>query len=212
MARAAMASSSASEKTLPQGFDGRVDEDGAGARSDGGAQAVEVEMPVGSVQRNGHGHGAQREHGVPVIAVEGLEEDDLVAGIEQGQRGGVERAGGSGGDENLGFGIGVDAVVGGELGGDGFAQRGDAVEAGVGVEATVDRVDRALGGERRKFGIADALGEIDSADAIALDRHGADLGLEDERRDLAEAALGGGCWHGRTFLARRYCSIDADEV
>ena len=41
-----MSSSSARVKTLPVGLFGRVDDDGAGARREGGAQLVGVERPV----------------------------------------------------------------------------------------------------------------------------------------------------------------------
>jgi hypothetical protein len=73
------------------------------------------------VKGDGYRHSADGEHRVPVIAVERLEENDFVSWVEEGQAGRVESAGGACGDENLRGGVSLDAVVGGELGGDGFA-------------------------------------------------------------------------------------------
>jgi hypothetical protein len=122
-----------------------------------------------------------------VIAVERLEEDDFVAGIEEGHAGGLEGTGGSGGDEDFALGVGGDAVVGGELGGDGLAEGRDAVEAGVDVVALVHGLGGAGEDGRGDFGIADALGEVDAAEAVAFDGHGANLGLDEAGRDGAEA-------------------------
>ena len=46
-----------------------------------------------------------------VVAVERLEEQDLVAGIEQGHGCGVKTAGSAAGDQDFGLGVVVEAVV-----------------------------------------------------------------------------------------------------
>jgi hypothetical protein len=73
-----------------------------------------------------------------VVAVERLEEQHLVAGIEQGHGGGVQTASGAGGDQDFGLRVVGEAVVALLLGGDGVAQASDAVEPGVDVVAVVD--------------------------------------------------------------------------
>ncbi len=94
-----------------------VDDDAAGTRGDGGAEVVEVDGPCRSSHRHGDGVDAQGAERVEVVSVERLEEDDLVAGIEEGHRGGIEGSGGTGGDEDFGIGVGGEVVVAGKFGG-----------------------------------------------------------------------------------------------
>ena len=163
---------------LAGGIRGSVDEDGAGVRGDGGMDGVEVERPVRSGERDEDrldAHGAQSSG---VVAVSGLEEEDFVAGVEQGHGGGVVGAGDSAGDEDLAVGVDGEAVGAGDLGGDGAAQAGDAFGAGVDVVAGADGGDCALGDDGWDLGVADALGEVDAVDAVAFGGHGANLGLD----------------------------------
>jgi len=120
-----------------------------------------------------------------VVAVEGLEEDDFVAGVEQGHGGGVECAGCAAGDEDFAVGVDFEALEVEDFGGDGLAEAGDAIEAGVDVVAGVDGGDCAVDDGGGWFGVADALGEIDAAEAVALHGHGADFGLEDAGGEFA---------------------------
>ena len=138
---AATASSFGAGEDFAAGVGGGVEEDGAGARGDGGAQRVGVERAIWLGQRDQDGLDAQGLERGDVVAVEGLEEQDFVAGVEQGHGGGVEAAGGAGGDQDFGLGVVGEAVVALLLGGDGVAQAGDAVEAGVDVVAVVDGLD-----------------------------------------------------------------------
>ena len=174
-----------------------INDEAAGAGRDGGAEAGNVERPVRRFERDGDGLDAESAQGVEVIAVKRLEEDDLVAGIEEGEAGGVEGSGGSGGDEDFALGIGGDAVVVGELGGDGLAERSDAVEAGIDVVAFGHGGSGAVEDRRGDFSVADALGEVDAAEAVAFDGHGANFRLDEAGRDGAEAELFGcdGHWN-----------------
>jgi hypothetical protein len=61
----------------------------------------------------------------------------------------------------------------------------------------MDGFDRSLGDAGRKIGIAHALGKVDPTDTVTLDRHRANLGLNDKRRDSAETKLAAGGWHTR---------------
>jgi hypothetical protein len=126
-----------------------------------------------------------------VVAVERLEEEDVVARVEQGHGGGVETAGGAGGDEDFGFGVVGEGVVAELLGGDGVAEAGDAVEAGVDVVTVVDGLDGGLLDRSGDGSVADALGEVDAADGVAGDGHGADLGLEGAGGEMAEGEARG---------------------
>ena len=112
-----------------------------------------------------------------MVAVERLEDQHLVTGIEQGHGGGVEASAGAGGDQNFAFRVVVEGVVALLLDGDGRAQASDAVQAGVDVVAVVDGLDGRLLHRRRDRRVADALREIDAADPVALDAHGANLRL-----------------------------------
>jgi hypothetical protein len=125
-----------------------------------------------------------------VVAVEGFEHDALVAGVEQGHECAVHGAGRSAGDENVLMRIGGDAVEALELLRDGFAQGGDAVEAGVDVVAGPDGVDGCFDDRMGRVGVADALRHVDAVDLGAEDGHGPDLGLDEERSELAELQLG----------------------
>src|SRR5579859_6935508 len=80
-------------------------------------------------------HGHERVH---VIAVVGLEDNDLVRGIEQGHAGAVKSSSRAGGDYDLMLRIGLNFVVVAHLARDGAAQVGDAVEPGVRVESALD--------------------------------------------------------------------------
>jgi len=170
---------------LARGVRGRVEDDGAGARGDGGTEAVEVEGPVGCVKWDGDRGNALRAEGEEVVAVEGLEDEALVAGVEERLEGAVHSAGSAGGDEYLAFWVGGDVVEGGELLRDGFAEAGDAVEACVDVMAIADSADGGLDDGVRWIGVADALGHVDAVDGSAGDVHGANLRLDEGRRELA---------------------------
>ena len=76
-----------------------------------------------------------------MVAVEGLEEQDLVAGIEQRHGGGVIAGGSPEATRTSRLGVVVEAVVALLLCGDGLAQAGDAVAAGVDVVAGADGLD-----------------------------------------------------------------------
>ncbi len=179
-------------ENLSAGIGGGVEQDGAGARGDGRVEGVGVEGPVWFGEGDEDGLDAHGFESGDVVAVEGLEEQDFVVRIEQGHGGGVESAGGAAGDEDFSLGVVGEAVVFFLLRSDGVAEAGDAVEAGV------DVVSRMNGGEgfgfdgRRHGGVADSLGEIDAADAIALGGHGADFRLHGAGRELAEGEAGGG--------------------
>ncbi len=173
----------------------RVEDDAARSRGNGGSKSVDVERPTGLGELNRgcvHAQGAQRAQ---VIAVKGLEEDHFVARIEERHAGGLESSSRAGSDQDFRVRIGGDAVVASEPGGDGLAQRRDAVKTRVDVQALGDGFDGTRGHWRRNFGIAHTLSEVDAANAVALNGHGANLRLDQARRNFAEAQLFGDSTH-----------------
>ena len=162
---------------LAAGVGGGVEQDGAGARGDGGLERVGVEVPVRLGQRHQDGLDAHGFEGGGVVAVKRLEQEHFVAGIEQGHAGGVESAGGSAGHQDFGFRIVAEAVVALLFFRDGVAQAGDAIEARIDVVAGADGgvgfgLDDCGDGS-----VADSLGQVDAADAVAFGGHGADFRL-----------------------------------
>ena len=178
MASCATASSSGCVKIFPVGLAGRVQQDGARARRDGGTHRVHVELPVRLGQRHQHRIDAQRLERVHVVAVERLEDQHLVAGIEQRHGRGVQAGRRARGHHHFAFGVVAQAVVALLLGRDGLAQARNAVASRVDVLPVADGLDRrGLNhvGHRR---VADALRQVDAAHAVALGGHGADFGLK----------------------------------
>ncbi len=200
------------------GVGGGVDEDGAGAGGDGALEGVIVEGPVGGgggggVEGDGDGLDAEGAEGGEVVAVEGLKEDDFVAGVEQSHDGGVESAGSPGGDEDFAVRVGGDSLEVLDFGGDAGTEAGNAVEAGVDVVTGVDGVLGTVEDGGGGLGVADSLGEIDAAEAVALHGHGADFRLEGAGGEFREGEGGGcgghgcGCPRGRWFQIQVYHKV-----
>jgi hypothetical protein len=79
---------------------------------------------------------------------------------------------------------------------DGVAQAGDAIEPGVDIMALAYCLDGGLLDRCRNRRVADALGEVDAANAIALDTHGADFGLQNAGSKMAERERRSDCGVG----------------
>src|SRR6185437_14020165 len=155
-----------------------VDDDGASARVDAFAKHVEIELPVGRGERDDDRLHAEREESVDVIAVEGLKDDDFVAGIEECEASGVQSSRCAGGDQDLRVRIGGNAVMALQLCGNGSAQSCDAVEAGIYIVTATYSFDRLSRDGWRQVSVADSLCEVDATNAVALDGHGTNLGLD----------------------------------
>ena len=69
---------------LARGIVGRVENDGFGVRAEGGGQFFFVEGPVGSAQLDKAWSRAAENRVGAVILVERLEDDDFIAGIDDG--------------------------------------------------------------------------------------------------------------------------------
>ncbi len=98
----------------------------------------------------------------------------------------MQAASGAAGHQDLGLGVVGQAVVALLLQGDGLAQALNSVQAGIDVLPGADGADRLLFHRRGHWRVADALGEVDAAHAVAFGGHGADFGLHHARRQFAE--------------------------
>jgi len=125
------------------------------------------------IPEGGPGEGGTGGIGVVV----GLEDDDLVTGIDQPQEGRRQRLGAAGGDRDLGVGVDLEPGVAPEPGGDGLVELRHPLGAGVLVVATVHGGDSGLLDELRTVEIGEALTEVDRPV------------LDGERRVLGEHGL-----------------------
>ena len=141
----------------------RVDDYGAGFAGEGGAQLVGVEGPVGRVQR----HEDRRRPGhrdVGHVAVEiRLDDDDLVAGIDQPKHAGKDGLGRAGGDEHVLDRVELEVVEAVGVGGDGLPHAERPRAGGVLVDALagLGSLDERLGDFGRAVEVGAALAEVD---------------------------------------------------
>ena len=143
-------------------------------------------------RRRGRGPTLTAAQHAGVVAVEGLEEEDFVAGIDEREKCGLEGSGGAGGNEDFAVGVYRERVGAGKLCGKGVTKACDAVETGVDVVAVADGALGCFGDDSGWVGVADSLGKVDAADGVAGDAHGANFGLEGARDELAEVQRLGG--------------------
>ena len=109
-------------KNLSSGIVGRVDDDGFGARAERGGQLPFVEGPVGGLQLYEARRSTGKNRVRSVVFVERLEDDDFIAGIDDGHHGGHHGFGGAAGDGDFAFGIVADALRARKFFDDGVAQ------------------------------------------------------------------------------------------
>src|SRR5882762_6920583 len=185
----------------------RVEDNRLGVRTEGGGQFPFVERPDGIfVGRWPHFDEARRGAGEyrvgAVIFVEGFEDHDLVAGIDDGHHGGHHGFGGAAADGDFAFGVIGDVLGAGKFFHDGVAQRLGAPGDGVLVDVVGDGLAGGLfyyfgGGEFGKI-----LGEIDcvvlhgQAGHFTDDRFGELFGLGGEHPadDLGHVSFRCGHW------------------
>ena len=163
-----------------------AEDDGLGPVVEGGGQLVGVEGPAGGADRDEPGGGAGEDAVGPVVLVERLREDHLVARVDQGEQGDEHRLGAAAGDGDLGLGVDVQAEVPGGVLGDGLAEVAGAPGDGVLVDVGLDGpagggLDLGRGRE-----VGHPLGQVDGAVPGGLDRHPADHALGEPRRLVRE--------------------------
>jgi hypothetical protein len=112
-----------------------------------------------------------------VVPVVRLEKDDPVTRVEERHQGRGERPGRADRHDDVGLGVGSNAIFARDLVGDGAAERRRSLGKRVRAPIFADGGDRAVADERVRRQIADALPQVDPPDPLALARHSADLGL-----------------------------------
>ena len=133
----------------------RVHDDEPGAVGDRVAKFVGVGSPIGVAQRHRavHSAGSRDERRIRVVV--GLERDDLVTRVDEGEERRRERFGRAGRDEHLGCRVDVDAVEPMLVAGDRLAKHGEADARRV----LVDAVGDGLAGRLEHFGRTVLIGE-----------------------------------------------------
>ncbi len=86
-------------------------------------QFLFIEMPVGLVEGDEPRRGPAEDGVRPVVFVEGLEDDDFLPGVDDGQEGRDHALRGPAADRDLLLRVHLHAVVAGELFGDRLAER-----------------------------------------------------------------------------------------
>ncbi len=118
----------------------RVDDDRTGAVGERGTQLGLVERPVRFPQTDEARHGAGQDRIGAVVLVHRVEQDDLVAGVEQRQQRGDHRLGRTTGHADLALGVDAPPGIGpADLRSDGTAEVGGAPGDRVLVEVGVER-------------------------------------------------------------------------
>ncbi len=120
-----------------------------------------------------------------VVAVERLEQQHLVARVEQRRGCGVEGARRPGGDQNLAVRVDRDPVRARKLRRDRLPQTRNAIQPRVDVEPVANGAVAPSSYDRRRFRIADPLRQVDAVHRVARDRHGPNLRLDRARRQPA---------------------------
>ncbi len=137
------------------------------------------------LERNVDAAPAGEPDGRVVGVIGGVEDDGLVTRAHHRLDGGVDRFGAAAGDRELGFGIDGATAGGGDLGGDGGAQRNAAFHGRVLVEAGGDGVGDAGSQSRIDGVVGKALPHVDRAQFGGAARHHG----EDRGADVRQFAL-----------------------
>ena len=184
---------------LAAGVVGRVDHDRARSGVERRAQLDFVERPVRRAQLDIARHGAAEHTVGPVVLVEGLEDDDLIAGIDRGEHRRDHRLGRTAGHGDLGLSVDRTAPRGRVLARDGLAQDRRPPGGRVLVVTIAKRPRRRLQDPRVGLEIGKPLGEVDrfirAMEGEVEARHLADDRLGEALR-LQRLTDAGGCTHG----------------
>ena len=164
----------------------RADDDRFRFRRERRAQLIEIDRPVGRMQRHESRHEAEDGERVEVIAVVRLEKDDLIAGVQRGHRRVEKGAARADCHHDLFRRIGFQSVVVLEFFRDPFAQKIDAFEFRIRRFVRGDRIACAFHELGNRGQIANALAEVDAADGVAFARHTADVRLHEATQAVAD--------------------------
>ena len=138
----------------------RVEDDRLGPRRERPAQLVGVERPVRRAQRHPDRLRPGEERVGAVVLVEGLEDDDLVAGVDQGEHGRHHALGRAAADGDVLVGVAGDAVERPDLAAI-ACRRAAPPGDGVLVEAVLDRPAGGVLDLLRRLEVGHALAEVE---------------------------------------------------
>ena len=139
---------------------GSVDDDGSGSIRERGRQALEVEWPT-RLERDVHRFGVGQNGVRPVVFIEGLEHNDFIAGIHQGQQNGNHRFGCAAGHRDFPVRICVQSVPLAVFPGQCFAQPLSTPGDRVLVDVVLNRLPRRFLQQLRRRKVGKPLGQID---------------------------------------------------
>ena len=125
-------------KNFSGGIVGRVQDDGFGSWSKGRGQFPFVVGPIRSAQFYEAWRSAAQDGVRPIILVVRLEDNDFIAGINDGHHGGHHRFGGTAADGDFTLGIDANSLSAFEFFHDGVAQRFRAPGDGVLIDVVGD--------------------------------------------------------------------------
>ena len=171
----------------PHGVVGRVDDDGLGARRDGGSHGLDVDLEGLGVGEDLHARGARRLDPDAVLREVRGDHDDLVPVVHDRVERDGEGGRGAAGQVEVASSSRALAEAAGEARGHGLAHGGQAARGRVAVQLRRGQRERAL--DRGAHGVRRGDGGV--AKREVKDVLGADLGLPGARvrRDLADGGL-----------------------
>ncbi len=145
---------------------GSVEDDGLRVGVECGSEMVSVEMPVAvcgvrRMQCYEPWRGVRQNRVRPIVLIEGFEDDDLIARVDDGEQRRDHRLGGAAGHGDLSFGIDRQPRKPRDFRGDGVAQVLRAPGDAVLIHATANGGDGGLEHGRRRVVIGEALRQVD---------------------------------------------------
>ena len=151
-----------------RGIAGRTEDEGAGARCDGGLQLLRCNLEVLlDAGLHDHGRTVGQEHHLRITYPVGGGDDDLVALVHQGHDGVADALLGTVGTENLGRCV-VHAVLALQFVHDGLAQAGIAGDGRVAAPVVADGLDGGLLDVFGRVEVGFAHTHVDDVDALCL--------------------------------------------
>ncbi len=188
------------------GVVGAVDDDGAGARRHGCRNGRKVRAEGARCQRHAHGDATSQFDVGHITVVAGVQHDDLVPRMDDGQNARQDGLGGPRRDGDLAVRVIGAAMQGLDLAGHGLAQRRHAGHGGVLVVASLHGSGDGIDQPCVAVEIGKALAQVDRAFFGSQRRHDAENGGAHVWQTAGQRRAGGqgkrGCgnvWHEKLY-------------